>query len=64
MRAITPPADSPAQADQRVADALESVLPDPAARALVLVAVRMAIKAHALAARRDLAAHADEGGPA
>lgn len=46
------PTDDPKVADQRVADALESVLTDPAARALVLVAVQMAIKAHLLAARR------------
>jgi hypothetical protein len=39
------PTDDPAVADQRVSDALESVVANPSERAFVLVAVQMAIKA-------------------
>lgn len=46
------PGDNPFVADQRVADALWSVLPDAADRAVVLVAVAMAVKAHRMDARR------------
>lgn len=53
MRVIAKPTDDPVVADQRVADALESVLSNAADRAFVLVAVAMATKAHRLDAKRE-----------
>lgn len=46
------PADNPVTADQRVAHAVEAVVPNPADRAAVLVVVAMAVKSHRLEARR------------
>lgn len=55
---IPNPCDDPATADQRVADTLEVLIPNAADRALVLISVSMAVKAHRVHARREALAEA------